>query len=146
MGVGRMTPDNFVATIDDWIKQTKERQVGVFRESSQRLISKMQGRIPIATGYARASIRVSLESMPQINPMSRGERGGSYTYDGSEAATTIAGATLDDAIYVGYTASYVQYLEYGHSKQAPTGFVGISAMEWPQIVAEVSDELKARVG
>lgn len=140
------TPEQFTATIDDFVKKTKERQLAVFRESSQRLISKMQYRIPVDTGYARASIRVSLESMPQIDPSSRGERGGSYTYDGGEAATTIADATVNDTIYVGYTACYVQYLEYGHSKQAPTGFVGVSAMEWPQIVAEVSAELKDRIG
>ncbi len=84
--------------------------------------------------------------MPQIDPSSRGEKGQSYTYDGSEAATTIAGTTTSDTIYAGYTASYVQFLEYGHSKQAPSGFVGISAMEWPQIVADVSAELKSRAG
>ncbi len=58
----------------------------------------------------------------------------------------IANAKLTDTIFAGYTANYVQYLEYGHSSFAPQGFVGISAMEWPNIVAEVTAELKDKDG
>lgn len=139
-----MAESDFTATVNDWVKQTTERQLAVFKQSTQTLVSKMQQRIPVDTGYARSSIVASLDAMPEINPGSRGVKGAAYSYDGSDVVVTIAGATISDTIYVGYTASYVQYLEYGHSNQAPTGFVGISAMEWPKIVEQVSAELKNR--
>jgi len=143
----------FSANINNWIKQKDERILAVFRESTQQLVSNMQMRIPVDTGFARASIRASLDEMPIINPSARGiDRpegftGLLYTYDGTEVVLTIAKAGMNDTIYIGYTASYVQYLEWGHSqKQAPNGFVGISALEWPQIVEQKSQELKSRVG
>jgi len=148
---GSVKQSQFSVNINKWVAQTKERQLAVFRESTKRLVSKMQARIPIDTGFARSSIRASLDVMPIIDPGASGPKrppnssGILVAYDGADIILTIAKATLEDTIYVGYTASYVQYLEWGHSQQAPTGFVGISALEWPQIVRQVSEELKNRV-
>ena len=136
---------NFAATIDSFVAATEQRMTAVFREATQRTISKAQSRIPIDTGFARASVRASTASMPPIESGSRPEPGRSYAYDGGEVALTIANAQLGQTIYAGWTASYVQFLEYGHSKQAPAGFVGISAAEWPATVNQVTEELKARV-
>jgi hypothetical protein len=135
------SPQEFIATVNSWVAQTKERELAVFRKSTERVVSKMQGRIPRDTGFARASIRASLESMPMIDPASHGDRHKSYAYDPGMVTLVIASATLEDTIYIGWTANYVTYLEYGHSSQAPTGFVGISAEEWPQIVEQTSADL-----
>ncbi len=142
--------DKFVAEVDAWVAKIPERVEAVFRESAKRVISKMQAGIPIDTGFARASLRVSTDAMPEVNPAAhpphvpgRAPRSGVlYTYNDNEAVVTIAGAKVTDTIYAGYTANYVQFLEYGHSAQAPSGFIGLAAMEWPQIVAEVSATLK----
>jgi hypothetical protein len=71
--------------------------------------------------------------------------GAIYSDPTDVAVVVIADAKLSDTIFVGWTANYVQYLEWGHSSQAPAGFVGISAEEWPAIVAEVTDELKDQI-
>lgn len=137
-------PAKFTATVGDWVKQTPERLTAVFKESTQRVASAAANMVPVDTGFARASVRASLEAMPLIDRNARGVKGSNYTFDGSEISLTIANADLSKTIYVGWTASYVQYLEYGHSQQAPSGFVRINAERWPQIVGEVSAELKSR--
>jgi hypothetical protein len=138
---------NFAAEVSAWVRQTEARMTAVFRESSQRLASLAQSRIPVDTGFARASIRASLQAMPQIDPNSRGVEGQSYGGNATGQVTaTIASATAGEHIYIGWTASYVGFLENGHSKQAPTGFVRISAMEWPRIVREVCAQARGRAG
>ena len=69
----------------------------------------------------------------------------SFPFDFSQVTLTIANAELSDPIYIGWTANYAIYLEYGHSRQAPAGFVRIAAEQWPQIVAQVSAQLKQQV-
>jgi hypothetical protein len=135
----------FNAKISAWVKQSDARMRAVFQESTKRVISEAQRLIPVDTGFARASIRASLESMPQINGSARPIPGSTYNYDEGQVAVVIANAKLGDKIYVGWTASYAIYLEYGHSQQAPSGFVRVAALQWRTIVSEVSAELKTRV-
>jgi hypothetical protein len=138
------SPEEFQAKVDEWVKAVPERILAVFRESTQRLASDAANAVPIDTGFARASVQASLESMPLIDPTARGDRHGSYSLDTSNLSVVIAGAELTSTIYVGWTASYIQYLEYGHSNQAPQGFVRVNAERWPTIVAEVSAQLKSQ--
>lgn len=146
-----VSSDKFVSDVDAWIAAVPERVNAVFRQATLNLAKKMQERIPRDTGFARASILASLSEMPQIDPESRGvrrkkgETGLLYDWEGGDLATTIAQATAKDTIYIGYTASYVAYLEYGRSDQAPSGFVGITVQEWPAIVQEVKAELQDRL-
>jgi HK97 gp10 family phage protein len=137
---------SFAASIDDWVRQTDERMLAVFQEATQRTVSLAQERIPVDTGYARASIRASLTEMPQIDLQSRGNRNTQYKYDDSSIVATIASAKLDETIYIGWTASYVQFLEYGSSKQAPNGFIGLAVQQWQHTIDQVTMELKSRVG
>lgn len=135
----------FSSAIDDWVKATDQRMTAVFRESTQRTVSRAQERIPVDTGFARASVRASTEEMPQIETGFVNKTKTPIPYDGAEITVVIAGAQLGQTIYIGWTASYVGELENGHSKQAPSGFVGLAALEWPQIVNQVTAEAKARV-
>lgn len=138
---------DFSAKIDAWTQATKERTLAVFHGATQELVSKAQARIPVDTGFARASIRGSLEAMPPIDPAAKKPSTGknSVPYDSSEIVLTIANAQLGQTVFIGWTANYVQYLEWGHSQQAPSGFVGITAMEWPQIVTNEIVKAKASV-
>lgn len=136
----------FSAEVDEWCRATQRRLNAVFRESTQRVVSEAQSRIPVDTGFARASIRASLSAMPKIDPAFRGQKGQSYGDATGEVITVIAGAEVGHTIYVGWTAAYVGALEYGHSQQAPEGFVRIAAVQWPRIVAEVAAEAHSRAG
>lgn len=130
--------------MDAWVRQTEQRMLAVAKESTQRTISKAQSRAPIDTGFLRASVRISTESMPQI--IGRGAAGQTYNYNSGEVTAVLAGAQLGQTLFVGWSAAYAIYIEHGHSKQAPTGFVGISVLEWPATVAQVTQELKSRAG
>lgn len=134
------------AQLDAWTKQTSNRMLAVYKGSVQEFVSRAQARCPIDTGFARASIRVSTESMPQIDPLSRGNPGVSYTYDPSQIILQINSLQPGQTAYIGWTANYVIFLEWGHSKQAPSGFIGVTALEWPQIVAGEIEKAKAAVG
>lgn len=137
---------NFSATVDDWVRATEQRMLALFRESTQRVASIAANAVPVDTGYARASVRASTESMPSIDASAKAKAGQNYPADFGNITLTIAGAHLGQTIYIGWTANYVQYLEYGHSKQAPAGFVRIAAAQWQRVVAEVTEEAKGRAG
>jgi hypothetical protein len=132
-------------TVDEWVAKTERRMLAVFRESTQRLVSLMQSRIPVDTGFARASIRASLSEMPQIDKLASKPTSGSFAYNPMTITAVIANAALGQKIFIGWTANYVEYLERGHSKQAPSGFIRVSVLEWPRIVSQVTQEAKARV-
>lgn len=132
--------------LDAWTKQTRERMLAVAKGATQEFVARAQSRIPVDTGFARASARGSLESMPLIDPSAQGNPGQSYSADLSQIILLINSAKPGQTIYIGWTANYVQQLEWGHSDQAPNGFVGITALEWPQIVAEEIEKAKTSVG
>lgn len=131
--------------IDAWTKKTQERMLAVYKGSVQEFVSRAQARIPVDTGFARASIRASLKEMPKIDPNFRGDPEARYSFDISPIVLLINSAKAGQTIYVGWTANYIVHLEYGHSDQAPNGFIGITEMEWPQIVAGEIAKAKAAV-
>ncbi len=135
---------NFGADVADWARQTQARMDAVFRESTQRVVEQAQSRIPVDTGFARASVHISTSQMPQVDPGNNGNAGGNYPYDGTEIALTIGGAHVGQTLYVGWTASYVVELEYGSSDKAPDGFVRMAAQNWNSIVAQVTQEAMSR--
>ncbi|MGB6080219.1 MAG: HK97 gp10 family phage protein [Xanthobacteraceae bacterium] len=137
---------NFAASVDSFVRETEQRMLAVFRESTQRTASIANNGVPVDTGFARASIRASTESMPQINPNAKGKEGAAYPADFGNVTLTIAGAELGQTIYVGWTAAYMLPLEFGHSKQAPSGFVRLAAAQWQHTVDQVTAELRARSG
>ena len=140
---------NFGAQVDSWVRESEQRMLAVFRESTQRTISLAQEAVPVDTGFLRASIQASLSAMPTI---AEEKSGGSAKKNAKALAKfdntvvlTIAGAKLGQTIYVGYTASYAIYVEYGTSKMSPRPYVGLAAAQWSRTVSQVVDELKTRV-
>lgn len=117
----------------------------VFKESAQRTVSLAQSQVPVDTGFLRASVRASITSMPAINSAARPADGQSYQ-PGGEVVLAIVGAGLGDTIFVGYTAAYAGFVEYGTSRMAPRRFVGYAASQWQATVRQVSQELQARAG
>src|SRR3569623_1384754 len=135
---------SFTTAIDNWVADTEARMTAVFKESTQRVFSLADNGVPVDTGFARASPQASTEAMPSIVSDNKGEEGKAYPADFGQISAVIANAKLGQTIYVGWTASYVLPLEYGHSKHAPSGFVRIAAAQWGQVVSQVTEEAKAR--
>jgi len=137
---------DFSNQIDAWTKATQARMLAVYKGSIQEFVSRAQRRIPVDTGFARASIRGSTEQMPPIDPDLHGAPGQNYSFDFSSIILLINSAQPGQTIYIGWTANYIQYLEWGHSDQAPNGFIGVTALEWPEIVSGEIEKAKSRVG
>lgn len=144
-----------LAQVDEWGKAKKERLLAIFRESTQRVASIAANGVPIKTGFARASVRASKSEMPPIDKGFSGKKGETYNATASfdEVTTVIASAQLGETVYVGWTAAYARRLEYGFTgkdslgryfNQPPRSFVRLAALQWPKIVAEVTQEAKAR--
>lgn len=141
---------SFAASISDWVKETKQRQDAVFKESAQRVIEQMQtpvgagGAMPVDTGFLRASLQVSTEGPQPINPAARPVEG--RTYSIGPVALTIAGAELGATLYATYGAAYAAHVNYGTSSMQGRQFVGLVAQQWPGIVTQVCVELQSRSG
>lgn len=118
----------------------------VWKESSQRTVSLAQSYVPVDTGFLRASVRAAIDSMPPIEAGSRPVDGGAYNYTGAQITGVISGAELGQTIFVGYTAGYAGFVEYGTSRMAPRAFVGRAAEQWSITVSQVAGELKGRAG
>ncbi len=84
--------------------------------------------------------------MPSINANAEPGKGQSYVYSESAIALVIAGASLGQTIYFGYTANYAAAREYGARGQELDAFVRSAAQKWPQIVNQVSKEAFSRSG
>lgn len=143
-----MTVSNldFISAVDNWARETSDRLGRIFKASAQELGSTANNGVPVDTGFARASFQASTDSMPAIDPGKTNKAGTPVSQSFGQITATIESATLGDTIYMGWTASYILPLEYGHSKQAPQGFARLAAAQWPSIVSGVVTEAKSRAG
>jgi hypothetical protein len=134
---------SFSADVGAWVRETEARMTAVFRESSQRVIERMQRTAPVDTGFLRASLQVAVNApLPTANrprPEGSGFQSPSYS-------AVIAGARLGDYITAGYGALYAPYLEFGANGRAPVAWVRGAAEQWPVIVAQVAAEARSRAG
>ena len=142
----------FSADVDEWVRQSEVRMEAVWKESTQRLIelanlrTSKGGRMRVKTGFLSASGDASLTAMPLINPSARPVEGRVYAFDIAPVIVVLAGASLGQTIYYGWTAAYAGHREFGSNGQPPDAFARGAAQRWDKIVAEVVVELKSRSG
>lgn len=147
-----MAQKSFSAAVSEWVAVSERRMEVVFKESAQDVISEMQevgpseanpdsfgtGRMPVDTGFLRASLQAAINSpatgMEFREPLSK-----DIKYDPSPVALVIAGAKLGDAIFATYAASYAPQMEYRY------GFVRLAAQNWQKIVNRRAAIVKKRV-
>lgn len=135
----------FTAQVDEIIAKTDKRMIALARESIQRTINDAQtpvgkgGRMRVDTGFLRASGQPSYNGMP-TGPV-RGDKTEPNSYATDEGTVTLALAqlTLGAVFYFGWTANYARY------REAFDGFLGVAVQKWPDTVAKVTEEIKARL-
>lgn len=134
---------SFAAALDDWVLETKERTLAVFRGSAQEIIEVMQkpvaegGNMPVDTGFLRASLQVNLNGWVPTNrenPKPDAPKGALDTFNSTVAELVIAGAKLGDTVYASYSANYAPMMEYGTSKTQPRAFVRLAMAQAETIV------------
>lgn len=135
-----MPQKSFGAQISGWVAKSRKRTLIVLQQSAQDIITVMQtpvakgGNMPVATGFLRSSLQVTLNS-PASGAMSR--PGDAMRYDISETtySLTINKAKIGDSIYAVYLAKYAAAQEYGTKFMSGRGFVRLAALQWQTIVA-----------
>ena len=140
---------DFFASVDEWVKKTKDAQKYIFLQSAQDLIEIMQtpkgkgGNMPVDLGFLRSSLRVTL-NQPASGFMDR-EVGNDYKWAEERTYTlTIAGASVTDSIWAVYLANYAVHQEYGTKYMEGNGFRRLAAQQWQQIVAKNVAKAKAK--
>ena len=118
---------NFAAAVNEWVKETQDRMVRVFRTAADLMVEDVIRRTPVDTGYLRASLTVTLDAPLPIRPEAKG---GVPLPQAQPYSLTIAGAEIGDTIFGSFVASYAAYVEYGTSKMAPRRMVGLAAQSW----------------
>ena len=112
----------------------------VAQESTQRLITEAQltkakgGKMPVRTGFLRASGRLSLTSVP-TGPV-RGDSKKSYK---SPDVVKISGFKLGMSIFWGWTAIYAR------KQELYNGFLSSTKGNWQKIVDGVVRDLRDRL-
>ncbi|MFE1598187.1 HK97 gp10 family phage protein [Methylobacterium sp. ID0610] len=142
---------DFLSQITEWCRQTEARAEAVFRESAQRVIGEMQGRVPVDTGFLKSSLQVSTTAPV---PADRSPAAGTaYPYNPTAATVAIAGAQIGDRLFASYSAVYAPRINYGFVgtdalgrtyNQSGRHFVELAVQRWPAIVNDVCRELQSR--
>lgn len=143
---------SFAASVAAWAEKVEGASATIFKEAAQDLVEEVQrprssgGRMRVDTGFLRASLMASTSAMPQIVKGSSPGDGQTYAADFGQIEAVIAGADLGETIFLGYTAGYAAFREYGSNGQPPDAFVRTAAQRWPQIVTEAAARVKSRLG
>lgn len=135
---------DFAAQVKGWTERTKKAQEHIFRMSVQRLVDAMLlpkqrgGNMPVDTGNLRRSLLASTSAMPSIR---KGEE--TFPDNTGQIALTIANASVNDTLYLGFQAAYARRMEYGfigtdslgrNYNQQGNHFVSLAVQKWQQIV------------
>lgn len=119
----------FKADLAKFAKQIDADVAKVTKAITFQLMERIVSRTPVDTGRARASWNVNVEA-PDFTPAPEGERSAQGAADEAMATLNrLANIGAYRVIYLSNGLPYIRALEYGHSKQAPLGFVRIALSE-----------------
>lgn len=99
------------------------------------------GRLPVDTGFLWHSFQMSTAGLPPLreNPS---ETSQGFTYSPGPINAVITNAELGQTLYGGYSAKYAARVNYSYGYM----FVDMALQQWPQIVNQVVQDLKGRLG
>jgi len=143
---------SFAAQVAGWAEKVPEAVEAVRNQSAADVVKEMQtlttegGRMPFKTGFLWASLMASTSAMPSINRNAKPGDGQAYSFDFSTVEAVIAGASLDETLYFGYTAAYAGYQEYGANGRPPAAFVRSAVQNWDQHVNRNAEKVRKAFG
>ena len=134
----------FGKSMDKWMSKFQDRNErlirGVATELARNIIvgGKYSPGSPVDTGFFRSLWKASINVEPQDSavqhPKDHGEAVAFTAFD--EVMTLLSQLKPGDMLWLSNAAIYGPALEYGHSQQAPMGFVRITLAAFEQIVYE----------
>lgn len=146
----------FSAQVAAWAKKVPEAIEAVLKGSAQDLTREMQAELdrmvyqaPVSpsgyqrTGFLRASLVASTESMPQLV---RDNPGLSAEWNESSVVLVINGWDGGGSLYLGYTAKYGLMVHSGAGNAVPRPWVTLVTQRWQQIVEARAQQVKQAFG
>lgn len=128
----------FAAQIADFVAKAKGNADLVVRKVALEMFSRVITKSPVDTGRFRGNWQVAIGSIP----------GGTLVLDDKAGTATIArvtavalGLKAGEVIYLVNNLAYALPLEYGHSKQAPSGMVRLTIAEFQGVVTAAAASL-----
>lgn len=120
---------SFAAQLADFQAKTEGKGHAVVREVVEEAGRRLIERSPIDTGRFKSNWYYGLETRDTRTSEQTGVR----TLNNLEEMPSKPAGFIH---YISNSLPYGPALERGSSKQAPQGMVGLTIVEWPQVVAE----------
>ena len=143
---------SFAAAVANFAEKVPEAIEAVRNQSAADVVREMQtldiegGRMPFETGFLQQSLLASTATMPSINSGANPVEGRTYKFDFGIIEAVIAGASLEDDLYFGYTAAYAGHQEYAANGRPAAGFVRLAAQNWPVHVSRNAEKVRKAFG
>lgn len=133
--------------LNKFTKATKDKILDVRKTFAFLIYSSVVKKTPVDTGRARGNWLISVNNPSKANTSRIDKR-----KTGAEPSETIKQeekaklekAKGDESIYISNNLEYISALEYGHSKQAPSGMVGVTLANaesyWNKAVVSIKEK------
>jgi len=122
---------SFSSDVSKWTTKARVETDQQLRKVVFEMFSRIVQRTPVDTGRARGAWAVTMAPAPAWTDTG--------ALDPSAAAsgvlTALNNVKAGGIVWIASGLPYIQRLEYGYSKQAPSGMVRITAVEFGDIVA-----------
>lgn len=129
---------DFALSVKKFVEKTKLKPQLVIKKVAFDMLSTIMQRSPVRTGRFRANWHVTIDA-PDDWKTERTDKRGEKTLKKVEGL--LEGADIFECIYILNNLEYAIPLEYGHSKQAPSGMVRITIKEFEQFLKDALKSL-----
>lgn len=138
----------FSSEIDKWIKAVETGLEEIVREFVKSVHADLVRGSPVDTGRFRANWQITYNTIPLYALNEYDKEGNKTIAAGVRVANALplgrGGAVT--TIYFSNMLVYANALEYGHSKQAPAGVLGIVAVRLRSYMAQAIKDSRAKNG
>lgn len=131
---------NFTLNIQRFVDKAKGNIDLVVRRVSLDIFARVIQKSPVLTGRFKSNWQVAIGSIP-AGTLDLTDPSGSATISRVDAA--VLQLKAGDIIYLVNNLNYAQKLEFGWSKQAPSGMVRTTVLEFGAVVTQAANGVPA---
>lgn len=139
----------FQGDVRKWIEATKDGLGDVVREFVNAVHAELVMTSPVDTGRFRANWQITGDKIPLFALNQYDKDGAASIAEGKRIAGALFPKGRGFAVTTVYFSNmliYANSLEYGHSKQAPAGVLGIVAVKLRTFMADAVKESRKQNG
>lgn len=138
------TVKQFHSSVDEWIKAAEGNLFEVVQVACADIHRDLVMGSPVDTGRFRANWQITFNHMP-LYALNEYDKDGSKTIAAGKRTLSLFGKGSGiTTIYFSNMLIYANALEYGHSKQAPAGVLGIVAVRLRSYFAQAVRASRAK--